>query len=265
MLHVEDESEMRIGQIAERTGMTVRTLRYYEQLGLIGPTRRSSAGHRIYALDDVERLYQVALLRSLELPLADVSRSLTSTDTDLRVLMTDHLSRIDERLEAEQRLRSRLAEVIHGLEVHEDTTGALLGVLEEMTMSHPLLARRVSILVYDDIEAAFEHLVDVFGMAPGALTRDDDGQVVHAAVRAGDGEVWLHPESGRFGLASPMHLGGASATMAVMVDDVDAHHRHAVDRGATIRYGPVDQPYGYREYGAVDHEGHLWSFMKALG
>ena len=265
MHHVDDESEMRIGQIAERTGMTVRTLRYYEHLGLIGPTRRTAAGHRLYAPHDVERLYQVALLRSLDLPLSEVSRSLASTDADVQLLMADHLSRIDDRLQAEQRLRSRLAEVIRRLESPEDTTVALLDVLKEMTMSHPLISRRVSILVYDDIEAAFEHLVDVFGMAPGELTRDDDGHAVHAAVRAGDGEVWLHPESGRFGLASPLHLGGASATMAVMVDDVDAHHRRAVDRGATIRYDPVDQPYGYREYGAVDHEGHLWSFMKALG
>jgi DNA-binding transcriptional MerR regulator len=262
---VDDESEMRIGQIAERTGLTVRTLRYYEQLGLIGPTRRTPAGHRLYAPDDVERLYQVALLRSLELPLGDVSRTLASTTTDLQVLMTEHLARVDQRLEGEQRLRSRLAEVISRLESPEDTTGALLGVLKEMTMSHPLIARRVSILVYDDIEAAFEHLVGVFGLVPGELTRDERGQVVHAAVRAGDGEVWLHPESSQFGLASPIHLGGASATMAVMVDDVDAHHRHAVDKGATIRYDPVDQPYGYREYGAVDQEGHLWSFMKVLG
>ena len=53
--------------------------------------------------------------------------------------------------------------------------------------------------------------------------------------------------------------------MAVLVDDVDAHHAHAVAEGADIRYEPVDQPYGYREYGAHDPEGHLWSFMKPLG
>ncbi len=38
----------------------------------------------------------------------------------------------------------------------------------------------------------------------------------------------------------------------------------AGEQGATIRYGPVDQPYGYREYSAVDLEGHLWSFMKPI-
>jgi uncharacterized glyoxalase superfamily protein PhnB len=49
-----------------------------------------------------------------------------------------------------------------------------------------------------------------------------------------------------------------------MVDDVDAHFRHARDHGATIVYEPTDQPYGYREYGARDAEGGLWSFMKPL-
>ena len=52
--------------------------------------------------------------------------------------------------------------------------------------------------------------------------------------------------------------------MAVMVDDVDAHFRHASAHGAPIDYEPVDQPYGYREYSARDSEGGLWSFMKPL-
>jgi len=52
--------------------------------------------------------------------------------------------------------------------------------------------------------------------------------------------------------------------MAVMVDDVDAHCRHAKSEGAQIDYEPVDQPYGYREYSARDCEGQLWSFMKPL-
>jgi MerR family transcriptional regulator, thiopeptide resistance regulator len=49
-----------------------------------------------------------------------------------------------------------------------------------------------------------------------------------------------------------------------MVDDVDAHFRETSARGAVIRYEPVDQPYGYREYSALDSEGRLWSFMKPL-
>jgi DNA-binding transcriptional MerR regulator/uncharacterized glyoxalase superfamily protein PhnB len=260
-----ENTGIRIGQLAERTGMTVRTLRYYEEIGLVGPASRTPAGQRIYGPDDVERLYQVAFLRSLRLPLDHVRTSLRSDTTELRDLIADHMASLDEQLAAQQRLRSRLAHLVDQLGSPGDTTGALLNVLEDMNMTQPTVDRRLSILVCADIDAAFEHLVEVFALGPGEVSRDEDGNAVHAAIRAGDGEVWLHPESQRFGLASPVHLGGASATMAVMVDDVDAHHQHALERGATIRYGPVDQPYGYREYSAVDPEGHLWSFMKALG
>ena len=124
---------------------------------------------------------------------------------------------------------------------------------------------RISILVYQDLEAAHRFLVDVFGFTPGEVTSTPDGQVVHAEVLAGDGMIWLHTESSEFGLASPASLGAATATMAIMVDDVDEHHRLVAERGAEIVYPPVDQPYGYREYSARDPEGALWSFMKPLG
>jgi MerR family transcriptional regulator, thiopeptide resistance regulator len=67
-----------------------------------------------------------------------------------------------------------------------------------------------------------------------------------------------------FRLASPRSLDASTAMVAVMVEDVDAHFRHAAEYGASIVYEPVDQPYGYREYSARDCEGGLWSFMKPL-
>jgi uncharacterized glyoxalase superfamily protein PhnB len=102
----------------------------------------------------------------------------------------------------------------------------------------------------------------VFGLSAGRLERDDQGRCVHAEVHAGDGVIWLHQVSPRFGLASPATLGATTATTAVMVDDVDDHYRHAESHGAEILYPPTDQPYGYREYSARDPEGGLWSFMK---
>lgn len=244
--------------------MTVRSLHYYEQIGLLTPAGRTAAGYRLYGAEQIERLYRIALLRSLGLPLDAVQRSLESDNQTLQTLLRTHLDAVDTDLAARARLRTRLAQLVELLESNGATTGGLLEVLEDMTMTRPVVDQRISILVYDDIEAGYEHLIDVYALGPGELTRDESGRAVHAAISAGDGELWLHPETKEFGLASPKHLRGASGTMAIMVDDVDAHHRHAVERGATIRYEPVDQPYGYREYGAVDPEGHLWSFMKAL-
>lgn len=257
----------KIGEIAAATGMTIRTLHYYEEIGLITPTARTDAGHRLYGPEAVERLYRISYLRQLGLPLDGV-RATIEDSGDLRSVMATHLAAVDERLATEHRLRNRLVHLLGMLDTTPDhpeaAAGDLLDVLEDMTMLNANIDRRISILVYADIEAAHDHLIRVFGLGPGELTRDPAGNVVHGEIHAGDGEFWLHLESDEFGLASPAKLGGASATMAVMVDDVDAHHAHAVSEGAEIRYAPVDQPYGYREYSAVDPEGHLWSFMKPL-
>ncbi len=178
--------------------------------------------------------------------------------------MATHLRELERRQEAAGRLRGRLTHLIGSMgESDEALTEDLLEVLEEMTMLDAAVQRRISILVYSDLEAAYEFLIRVFGLGPGELTRDDEGRVVHGELQAGDGVVWLHPEAPEFGLASPRSLGAATASVALMVDDVDAHFRHASEQGATIDYEPVDQPYGYREY-ARDSEGALWSFMKPL-
>lgn len=270
---------LKIGEIADKTGMTVRTLRYYEEIGLIAPESRTDSGHRLYGPDAVTRLYKISLLRQLGLSLSSVQISLDADSdhaasdqvvangtarTELHSLMARHLEVVDARLATENRLRGRLMQLVGALESPEATSGDLLSVLEDMTMLETALERRIAILVYEDIEAAYDQLLHVFGFGPGELTRDPDGVAVHGEIQAGDGEFWLHAESEQFGLRSPNNLGGASGTMAVMVDDVDQHHRFAVERGATIRYDPVDQPYGYREYSAVDIGGHLWSFMKPL-
>jgi MerR family transcriptional regulator, thiopeptide resistance regulator len=139
----------------------------------------------------------------------------------------------------------------------------LLEVLEAMSILDHNVQRGVSILVYDDLEAAFNYLCRVFELGPGEVHRDGEGHVVHVQMQAGHGEVWLHRESPTFRLASPKSLGGASAMVAVIVDDVDAHFRHAAGQGAIVVYEPVDQPYG-REWSARDPEGALWAFLKPI-
>ena len=254
----------KVGELAKATGLTVRTLHYYEEIGLLVPSARSAAGHRLYDDADVERLYRISLLRRLGLPLGEIASALDDPAWNLRAAMSSHLGELDRRLEASTRLRGRLTQLLASLGGDGPDGDEFLELLEEMTMLDTTVQRRISILVYADIEAAYEYLIRVFGLGPGQLTRDDNGNVVHGELQAGDGVVWLHPETAEFKLVSPRTVGAATASMAVMVDDVDAHHRHAVEQGAPVDYAPVDQPYGYREYSARDSEGGLWSFMKPL-
>jgi hypothetical protein len=53
------------GELAAATGVTVRTLRHFDQIGLLCPAERSAAGHRVYTPDDVRRLYRILALREL--------------------------------------------------------------------------------------------------------------------------------------------------------------------------------------------------------
>jgi uncharacterized glyoxalase superfamily protein PhnB len=123
----------------------------------------------------------------------------------------------------------------------------------------------VPLLVYRDIEAAHEFLVRAFGLAPGVIVRGEDGAVYHGEVHAGGQVIWLHrvwEEEGWVGPeASPLTTG----ELVVRVDDVDAHCERARAEGAEIEYGPDDQPYGIREYGARDLEGRRWAFVAPLG
>lgn len=55
----------RIEQVAARTGLTKRTLRYYEEIGLLAPPGRTEGGYRLYSEDDVQRLLRIKRLRDL--------------------------------------------------------------------------------------------------------------------------------------------------------------------------------------------------------
>ncbi|MEO6773948.1 MAG: MerR family transcriptional regulator, partial [Kofleriaceae bacterium] len=67
-----------VGQLAKLTGITVRTLHHYDQIGLVQPSDRSDAGYRLYGDADVLRLQQVLLYRELGLPLEQIAGVLES-------------------------------------------------------------------------------------------------------------------------------------------------------------------------------------------
>lgn len=121
----------------------------------------------------------------------------------------------------------------------------------------------VPLLVYADIERAQAWLARAFGFAPGLLERDADGNVVHGEVHHHGQVIWLHRTIEPDGWVSPT---GQLTTgeLVVRVDDLDAHCRAAREAGAEIEYGPMDQPYGVREYGTRDLEGRRWAFVQPL-
>jgi MerR family transcriptional regulator, thiopeptide resistance regulator len=116
------------------------------------------------------------------------------------------------------------------------------------------------VLVCDDIAVEHDFLVDAFGFESGGVSLGADGTAVHGEVRIGAAVIWLHRVSPEHDLAAPASLPRQAGGLAVNVVDVDAHHARARQAGAQIDASPIDQPYGRREYGARDPEGHRWWF-----
>ena len=122
----------------------------------------------------------------------------------------------------------------------------------------------IPILVYEDIEAGHDYLVNVFGFTSGGLYRLDDGTVIHGEVTLGDSTIWLHAVSPQYDMASPTTLAASHGGLSIRVPDVDEHHARSQAAGARIDSEPADQDYGLREYGSRDPEGHRFWFATPL-
>lgn len=266
MEHTPSESggAWRIGQLAGLTGVTVRTLRYYDQAGLLHPSAQTSGGHRLYDHANVVRLYRILALRRLQFTLAEIRSLLDDPDWDLASMVARHTAETDRDLAATSRLSTHLR-AINGeiAPAGAASPERLFSVMEEMAMLDTPIRSTTTLLVYDNLTDAYTYLTGTFGLAAGTLERGPDGRAVHGELFAGDQAIWLHPSGD--GYRSPRELGGVSSMVVVGVDDADAHYAYAVEHGADILNEPLDQPYGVREYGARDLEGHLWYFHGPIG
>lgn len=75
-----------VGELARLTGVTVRALHHYDEIGLVRPSQRTAAGYRLYADADVLRLHQVLLFRELGLPLEEIAAAIDEAGSQAELL-----------------------------------------------------------------------------------------------------------------------------------------------------------------------------------
>ncbi|WFU14514.1 MerR family transcriptional regulator [Bradyrhizobium sp. CB3481] len=97
----------RIGELAEATGLTVRTLHHYEHIGLLRASERTDGGHRMYDSDSVQRVYQIRALREIGFSLEEIRKAMEGSSS-LTDLLRSHLERIENQVERTTMLRDRL-------------------------------------------------------------------------------------------------------------------------------------------------------------
>ncbi|HEY8429175.1 MAG TPA: MerR family transcriptional regulator [Sandaracinaceae bacterium] len=126
----------KVGEVARRTGISVRTLHYYEEIGLLVPSRRTRSGHRLYGPKDVERLYRIRALAALGLSLDEVRAPLARPEESSPLALVERqLARVEARIALEQRLRERLLALRSALHAGAaPSSEEFLRTIEVMTM-----------------------------------------------------------------------------------------------------------------------------------
>lgn len=112
-------NEMSIQQVARLTGTTSRTLRHYDQIGLLRPARIASNGYRQYGSDELVRLQRILLLRELGLGLPEIGRALDAQGDETVALRT-HLTWLDTERDRITRQIAAVTETVARLEKGDD-------------------------------------------------------------------------------------------------------------------------------------------------
>ncbi len=229
------ESRWKVGELADSTGLSVRALHHYEKIGLLVPSERTEAGHRLYSEEEVLRLQQIASLRALGLSLNEIGGILDEEDHSSTRVIGLHIARLKERIEAERKLCERLESVVAFLATRagarKDSGGAVSAqrfvetVMEVTKMSENIekhytaeqlekLDRRRQELGQErirEVEAEWPRLIEQIEAEMEAGTDPADGRVQELARRwmklieeftGGDpsirrslGNVWQEEES----------------------------------------------------------------------
>lgn len=98
--------EYTIQKLGQLAGVTSRTLRYYDEIGLLKPARINSSGYRIYGAAEVDRLQQILFFRALDFSLEEIQTLMSQPNFDHHRALENHLHQLETK-------RAQLDQLIH--------------------------------------------------------------------------------------------------------------------------------------------------------
>ena len=136
-----NERGWKVGELAQATGLTVRTLHHYDQIGLLTPSARNRGGHRVYREADVVALYRIIALRGLGLRL-DQIKNFGASLPDSRDVLVEQLRQVDRQLTVGRQLRETLVSALARIDDGEKID--VLPLIKETTFSEQALREQLS-------------------------------------------------------------------------------------------------------------------------
>lgn len=219
---------MLIGELSERSGISRRMLRHYDELGLVTPSARSTVGYREYSDADLRRLLDVESLRSLGLTLAEVANALDDPAHDVGAVITQLVADAERRIAREQELLGRLRSVADRAPGSWSDVLEVVGLINALRSEEPRTRHRAALASASSAHAEIDDLVDaqlsepelnVAGALEWAIARGGEGAVelLRGGAESGDAEV----RGNAVRALAQIEGMTATAALAEFLDDVD--------------------------------------------
>jgi DNA-binding transcriptional MerR regulator len=127
---------MKIGELAKQTGISIRTLHYYDEIGLLSPSHHTEIGHRLYIDRDIIRLQQIMSLRQLGFSLQEIRECLENPAFSLQKVIDLHRTRLQEEIALSHTLLNRLDSITKEFQTTQSVAVEhLIQAMETITMS----------------------------------------------------------------------------------------------------------------------------------
>ncbi len=139
----ESDGMLKIGELAGRLGLNVRTLRYYEGRGLLKPSGRSASGYRLYSKSDEQLLRFILRAKQIGFSLGEVEEMIRRSRRGapcgyVRNALNEHLSALDQKIDELQTLRAELRAARDAWEAsNAGSNGDICGLIEAWPASSP--------------------------------------------------------------------------------------------------------------------------------
>jgi MerR family transcriptional regulator, thiopeptide resistance regulator len=185
---------LKVGDLAKQTGVSVRTLHYYDEIGLLSPSDRTALGYRLYSKDDIVRLQQIVSLKQIGFSLEEIRDCLAQHNRSFAEIVQMHASKLRQQIELSQKLLERLeaiAQTANSVEVVsvDDLIQIIevIGMLEKYYTPEQLeiLQQRQELLGEEQMRQSQVDWQELIEQIQSAMERSTDpkSEAVQALVR----------------------------------------------------------------------------------
>lgn len=155
---------MTVKEIAENTGISIRTLHYYDEIGLLKPTTKSEAGYRLYDDKALETLQQILFFREFDIPLKEIKSIMISPDFDRNQILQMQRKMLVAKKERMERLIASIDDILKGenkMDFSVFNENEIKEMFQTMFEHMPESIREISIKEFGSEEEWKQHYIEV--------------------------------------------------------------------------------------------------------